>query len=506
MKKTILVTRRQILRGTGGASLALPFLPSLVPVKAYAAEAVPPRQPKFVGIGSFNGGVRDDNAFPGEDVLTDALEVVPGHVIRRGRLVRHTEGDDAFVSPMLRAPASELTERLVSRLNVLRGLDVPFSAGHHEGGVHGTFHQSTNKDPRAAMPLPTIDQVMAWSPSFYRTLVGVRQRSISTGASWSTIGLTYNYADPATRTGPIQYGGIQGDPAKLFARLFAGGGSAAVLAPGRPRIVDRVIASYRRLRDSNRRLSAGDRRRLEEHVSRLAELERELGAVAVPAAGVCRDTSAPAAASGAERFRLQNSVIAAAFLCGYTRVAVIKAPEYEFSSRRWEQGTWHNEVAHNYGKPDAQAMVVEAQRGVFRNTMLDLARKLDVEEAPGVTALDSTVISWALECSERTHDSIGLPVVLMGGGAGSLRTGNYCDYRNRTERALMVASPWRRYAGINWNRYMGTLLQAVGIPRAEYEREGTLGYGAFHRDGGYAKAQAPGLWEQSGELLPFLKA
>jgi hypothetical protein len=46
----------------------------------------------------------------------------------------------------------------------------------------------------------------------------------------------------------------------------------------------------------------------------------------------------------------------------------------------------------------------------------------------------------------------------------------------------------------------------MGVPRGEYEPPGTYGYGTQYRDGGHAKGMAPGLWEQTGNMLPYLKA
>jgi hypothetical protein len=43
--------------------------------------------------------------------------------------------------------------------------------------------------------IPTIDQLMAWSPAFYPNLNGIRERSIVTGNDSG--GLSFNYSNPA---------------------------------------------------------------------------------------------------------------------------------------------------------------------------------------------------------------------------------------------------------------------------------------------------------------------
>jgi hypothetical protein len=265
-----------------------------------------------------------------------------------------------------------------------------------------------------------------------------------------------------------------------------------------------VLESYRLMRNGNRRLSGDDRRRLDDFMSRMAELQRQLTATATTSAG-CKDVKAPTATAGV--YRAENDVIAAAFLCGYTRVANILLQEFDFSIRKWDGGVWHNDITHSWSRPDAQAFIAEAHRSVFRNQFLDLVRKLDVEEAPGVTVLDNAIVMWTQECSEHTHDQTNIPVITAGGAGGAMRTGLYCDYRNRSDKAVTPHGYMRECnTGLPWNQLLGTLLQAVGVPRSEYETPGTYGYGTQYRDPAYQRAQFPGVWEQSGNFLPFLKA
>jgi hypothetical protein len=509
-KKTIVVSRRHVLHGTGGFTLGLPFLPSLLPIKAYAGDVVPARQPAFVSMMTFNGGVLDSNWYPSDVALTDSADLVPGHTIRRGRLARTLDGTDAALSTVLRAPAADLTDRLVGKMNVLRGLDMPFGLGHSSGGNLGNYYASTNggKGEITVAPGPTADMWLAWSPTFYRNLTGVRQRIALTGSTVQDgISLSWYYADPTTRSGAIQQVARQFDPTKLFNALFSGGLGAPAAAPGRPPVVDRVLENYRLMRNGSRRLSAVDRQRLDDHMTRLAELQRSLTAASLTAAG-CKDLRAPTAGAGAIA-NLQHNIdtVVAAFLCGYTRLATLSIGEYNFSSMKWDPAIWHNDITHNWSRPDAQALLVEAYRNVFSSAFLYLLRKLDVEESPGVTLLDNALVMWSQECSQVTHNQTSVQVVTAGTAAGRMRTGSYIDYRNRTPNAIARAyagATGQTYTGLTWNRLLATIMQAMGVPRAEYEKPGSYGYGDQYREGGYVKTQAPGIWQQSGDFLPLL--
>ena len=75
-----------------------------------------------------------------------------------------------------RASAAELSDSIVSKLMLIRGLDKPFWMGHGFGAALGNFNDSdytADDDPESMLARPTIDQVMAWSPSFYEDLSAV---------------------------------------------------------------------------------------------------------------------------------------------------------------------------------------------------------------------------------------------------------------------------------------------------------------------------------------------
>lgn len=159
--------------------------------------------------------------------------------------------------------------------------------------------------------------------------------------------------------------------------------------------------------------------------------------------------------------------------------------------------------------PRPQRILTEALRLHYQTTLLDLASKMDaIEDAPGVSMLDNSLVMATQECGMSTHDPIGLPIVTLGSAAGALRTGNYCDYRNQLPTSLWLHSDkvFAQYQGVLYAQWLATALQALGVPRAEWEKPGMAGYGYLVLDTGYVKPYAPGVVEGAGEFLPFLKA
>ena len=116
-----------------------------------------------------------------------------------------------------------------------------------------------------------------------------------------------------------------------------------------------------------------------------------------------------------------------------------------------------------------------------------------------------------------THDPLSLPVVTAGSAAGFLRTGLSVDYRKVGAEAsrfqpLLDLEP--TYAGLLYNQFLATVLQAMGMPRAEFERWGHRGYGLTKVEpaGGnlpfaahYGSASAR-YFEIASDVLPFLAA
>lgn len=502
--------RRAFLRGAG-FSLALPFLPSLVSPRSVKA-APPPTPRRFVALCTHHGGIWGANMFPAQSTLAEK-STYAGHEIRRGALAARVEGDDAVLSPVLTAKASDLTPALIAKMNVLRGLDIPFYIGHHTGGHLGNYARNDGNggDGKVvqASPRPTIDQVMAWSKSFYPDLASVRERSMVIGRR-----VSYGFSNPAAGTGSVDEMASVWSSLELFNRIFVPGEDPGT---ARPPIVDRVLADYKRLRSSDRRLSSADRIRLDDHVERLNELQRRLNAKVS-----CGDVPKPTQdsqslshqagfdfdpAAQAQAYDLLNDVIVAAFLCGTSRIAVVNA-SHHFSEFK---GDWHQDIAHKAHLPSAgqQGTIAAAHQRFFANVFVDLIKKLDVDDGTGATLLDGSLVAWTQESGAYTHESQSIPVITAGGAGGSLRTGSYCDYRNLGrvfDDGGFEGSTEVTHAGLCWNQWLGTALQAMGLSRSEYERDGVGGYGVKFVGEGRAKHYPDAIFTGMGDVLPFLKA
>ncbi len=499
------LSRRQILVGAGGFGLSIPLMRSLWPKQAGAAPVG--TEKRFVAFATDHGGIDESAMFPVESMLTKTQNLYAGHDVRRGALVAEQDDKETRISEILRGPAAKFTPELVDRMNVLRGLDIPWYIAHHTGGHLGNYarNDGNGTDGKAVQvnQMPTIDQLMAWSPSFYRDMAGITERALLFGGNR----LSYGWSNPSGRSGEIQEVTGPSDPLAMFNRVFIPEESPDEPEP-RPPIVDRVFSSYQSLRQSDRRLSSDDKQRLDDHMDRLSELQRRLNVDGVRRAS-CGDSPEPMGdvKNPREYYKMVNDVITTAFLCGTSRIAIVKVRESTFTDYA---GDWHQEIAHQHTSPGPQARLQEVNQQAFEHAILDLADKLNVEEAPGSNVLDSALIQWTQESGNTTHDARSIPLVTFGGANGALKVGNYCDYRRMNPEGMRLSyGKEAGYSGLLYSQWLANALQSVDVDPSEFqtiEHNASAGYGLGFVSAEYEVTHSDGMVQAASSPLPFLGA
>jgi hypothetical protein len=522
-KPTPQLDRRRFLAGSGGAMLALPVLPSLfTPQEALAQTANTKCLATFM---TPHGGLGQKEMYPADSLLTENKQYA-GHQIRRGNLSGTAVGNDTQVSAVCRAPASDLTAGMIAKLNIARGVDIPFWIDHNTGGALGNWGDTNVGDRFAPTKFitrtQTIDHIVGWSNAFYPDTSRLRERVMVVN------GLSYAHADPKARTGNVERVAMSARGSReMFDKLFG-----TNTAPARPLVVDQVLESYKSLRNGSARLSTEDKRRLDEHMQRIAELQRKLQASAPPAPPARPSKSSSeldtasnfntAAAPQVEFYKLWNEVVVAAFSTGVSRVASLGTMGTDFGIIRDGHfadfaGNWHDQILHKYAYSGTEYdQLVAANRRFFANVFLDLAKRMDaMNMGNGKTLLDQSLVAWHQECGNRTHLGINMPIVTFGSAGGYLRTGQYLDYRN-TNKKLDGGDP--SWHGLVWNQWLGTMMQSMGLAPSEYETQGSAkGYPKWRtRDehiiewsrynGATEQSYPDSVWNAAGEPLPWMKA
>ncbi|MEL6348654.1 MAG: DUF1552 domain-containing protein [Myxococcota bacterium] len=498
-------SRRHFLRGVGGFTLSIPFLPSITGRRAFADSSG--GGPFFVAFATHHGGVWGHSMFPDEGLLSEQGRYA-GRVIRGGALSGEVSGGRRRLSSVLDADSGRLTERLVGQMNVIRGLDVPWYIAHHTGGHLGNFARNDANGGDGlrmqAYPTPTIDQILAHSDRFYPDPDAIVERAMVIGAR----GLSYNYANPTDPRSDIQRMHNITSSVALFDRVFR---PASAFGAASPLVVDRVIESYRTLL-SNPRLSSGDQRRLDAHMERLFDVERRLNLeltceIESPAFDAESLWEAPDyfrdPGSQARYWQLMNDIVVAAFSCGVSRIATMHVVDTLSNFA----GDWHQDIAHQaYAQDNAQQTLRRAHQQFFEDIYLDLIEKLDATAGPsGGSILDDALVVWTQESGQYTHESYSIPVVTAGSACGALRTGQYVDYRDLDMELPFEEGPSHGYPsdhpGLTWNQYLGTVLQVMGLS-SEGGLDLASGYGPM-----FVSPERPYYDEAvtvAGEPLPLL--
>lgn len=434
------LSRRHLLRGAG-AALALPTLEAMLNGSglAYADGAPPPR--RFI-TWFFGNGVIRDKWIPAQvgATYTPTEQLMPLSAVRE------------YVS-------------VVSGFNV----QTPNYRGHHTGaaamlsGAPLIPLDAGGAPYNSKFSMKSIDQVAADAiagPTTFKSLqLGVSKRIITDEGS--------TLANLSHR-GPDQPMPQETNPARLFNMLFAG------FTPRDPRdprdamranVLDAVSDDARALQS---KLGATDKQRLDAHLSGISDLRSRVLALPPVFTSSCVKPPTPSLTNtdtaGVEPIEdistVMSDLLATAFACDLTRVAsfqfsgAVGSHCFKFLSPNDTRDSEHAITHHGGLQDQLNASVVFTMKN-FAYTLAALKRNI---EGTG-NVLDNTVVLCTSDVAEGLYHSIDdYPVLLAGGGGGSLRSGHHVRSTN----------------GRNTSDILFTCLRALGTGAASAGAESGL--------------------------------
>ena len=410
---------------------------------------------------------------------------------------------------------SFVNDSLLAKMNLICGLDYMYDSGHnnaatgnfcnYNGNAPGLGNSNSNPTMKNSW-VPTIDAVAANYPAFYGADNPSAPSVLLNTAYGSTEDIGGYLSCYQSSTGIVGNGNNPSTVGQLFSLLFDGLQYDAINTNKKDFILNKVHDDYVRVSRGaygpGRRIGKDDRNRFEEFIANIVRIINgsiPYGACSVPAIS-SSDTSQINWANGQafsqtqNTLSLYNQMVAAAFSCGLTRCFTIGLPTLvdQFfpsgsSTPSFTDGVTgpdsHQAVFHLHNWEGRQRMMLHSQRFFFQYAFYDLMQKLDATQAPtGGTLLDQSLMFWTQECGFSTHSGTSLPMICAGGAGGFIKTGNFVDYRHLNRR---VTDPTyngaRGYQGIPYNRFLGTALQAMGVPPSAYELSPSLFTGSLGR-------------------------
>lgn len=409
------ISRRRFLGGAG-ALIALPALATLLP---RSVRGAPPKRPKrFI-----------------------AFYVPCG--IEMASWTPAAEGAN-WQSPIL-APLASVR----SKVSVLTGLNnTPGrseNGGDHAAGT-GSFLTCTHVRKTAGADIlnaPSLDQLLAPTLSAGLPFASLELGSDG-GASVGDCDTGYSCAyirsiSWANATTPLPK---QTDPRAVFDRLFGGYDPMATEAERQKRLVYRKsVLDYaqREATSLSAKLGRSDKQKLDEYLTSVRELELRIDR---PAA-VCQPGQPPGdGLSFAERSRAMIDLMAIAFSCDLTRVATFMLGNGGSGNTHPQIGIAeaHHELSHHRSDP-ANLQKLAAINTWEVGEYAHLLQKLEaIDDGEGATGLDNSLVYFSSEIEDGdAHRHTNMPVLLAGGGGGTIATGNHRRYSNQTVGNLFVS-------------------------------------------------------------------
>jgi Protein of unknown function (DUF1552) len=441
-------TRRFFLQGAG-ATLALPFLRSLLPREAQADTSTPK---SFIGIGAWNGLYRMYG--PGSQLMPPAAEqngslvgfqkLSAGvqHPIHHGSLTALAAANGGKVSDVI----DQSYEPYLSKMMMLQGFDYIGLGYYHHSGQFGNWHQTAEKT-EGNPDMASLDVVLA----DHYAKKGFPSDLVAYSASWrdNQYGCSFN-EDGSLTTSRFD------NPAALWDKYF---GNATIPTNFKELLVDRVLADYRSLQQSPR-LGGEDRRRLDAHVEHLATTEAKIKQFSA----VCQQLRPDENLTDRSLIlRTMNDVIVGLISCGMCNVFMGWAQAL-LSEDPDQWHVWSHQGYSNdddvIADPTSYTSLVEQNHAVMKDMCLDLAVKLDQVEQ-----LDNCLIACVQEHNKRGHESWNVPVITFGSAGGAFKTDQYVDYRNIGDRDDREFSRF----GYPMNQLYANILMAMGMPVSDFE-------------------------------------
>src|SRR5215213_2590418 len=222
------------------------------------------------------------------------------------------------------------------------------------------------------------------------------------------------------------------NPRLVFEKLFGGGTSAEREANLRQRlerrrsVLDFVLDDVKRL---NRNLGRNDKQKVDEYLAGVRKLEQQIEKnekFKLPDASLGQPAGIPE--SHEEHVDLMYELMAVAFETDSTRVvSYCVAPEGSnrpFPTLGISEG--HHFLTHHQGNQDKVAKVAKIERWYMDRFARFLGRLDAMKDADGKSVLDNSMLVYGCAIGDgNRHNHDDLPVVLAGGGGGTLTPGKH---------------------------------------------------------------------------------
>src|SRR5256885_1094575 len=413
--------RRTVLRGIG-ASLALPFLDAMAP-RAFAAPVRPHRFQTFY---------------------------VPNGMAMEYWTPKG-EGTGFELSPILEPLAAYRDQMLV-----LSGIKASWNYIH--AGASGSFLTGTPRGGKNEIEIcadVSMDQLLARhfaNDTQVASLELSMDAPANAGACTGNLSCVYTHTlswKSATQPLPMEW-----NPRAVFERLFGDSGSTDRKArEARLRQHKSILDSVQdKLASLQRELGPGDRSKVDEYTEAIRDVERRIARAEeqhdVELPSIDQPQGAPPVFE--DHLALMLDLQLLAFQSDLTRVVSFMIGK-EQSARPYPQigvPEAHHPLSHHNDVPDIIAHMSKINRYHTELFSKYLAKLRATPDGDG-SLLDHITILYGSRISNSTrHSGDNLPLLVIGGGSGTIKGGRHLAYANKPTMANLLV----------------TLMDKMGVP------------------------------------------
>jgi hypothetical protein len=220
-----------------------------------------------------------------------------------------------------------------------------------------------------------------------------------------------------------------------------------LVGDGKGRQVDRSIldAVLKETHDLQPRISGGDRRKLDEYLESIRDIEKRIERASreerlegwrptlekpnMPRPADDLPQNVP------DHMKLMLDLVILAFQMDKTRVATLMLnndlSQMNFRFLEGVQGALHLDLTHNGKAPVAEAMYLKTNQFHVQQFAYVLERMKQIDEG-GQSLLDNSILLFCSNLFDGdAHSAEQMPMLLAGGGGGTLKHGRVLDYMDK---------------------------------------------------------------------------
>ena len=314
---------------------------------------------------------------------------------------------------------------------------------YNEQALKGNIHSSQTGNLLSGAPLAaggeirsgtSVDQMLAQtygrSTKVPSLVLGCEPGNPSVHKNYSMIYSSHiSWSSPTTPTPLELY------PSLAFDRLFKD-----EVQRGDKSVLDAVLSDAR---DIRRQISNADQRKLDEYLDSVRDVEQRIESagkqgelqgwrptldkpnIPRPPEGIPQNI--------ADHMRLMCDILVLGFQTDTTRICTLKLNN-DHSSLRFPHLNVDYMIHHLLSHSDTADWLKVNQ--FFVEQLAYIAKKLDAIQEGERTALDNSMLMYCSSMMTGSHDATQLPVVMVGRGGGTIKTGRVLDYRENPNRQM----------------------------------------------------------------------